>query len=126
MRLLLDTHIYLWCVQDDHRHLTKEIRSLIMNAQEVYVSSVSIWEIAIKVKLGKLDANVDALVEAITTSGFLELPLLSQHIKSVTQLPDLHCDPFDRVLIAQALSEPLRFLTADKLLLQYSDIVITI
>ena len=122
MRLLLDTHVFLWCVKDD-KQLTKTARVILASATEVYVSSVSIWEAAIKAKLGKLDANVDALVSAIADSGFLELPVTAKHAAAVGRLPDVHNDPFDRLLIAQAISEPLRFLTADDVVGQYSDLV---
>jgi PIN domain nuclease of toxin-antitoxin system len=122
MRLLLDTHIYLWCVKDD-RKLSKTARVLILEAAEVYVSSVSIWEASIKIKLGKLDANLDNLVKAILKSGFLELPLTVKHVSKVNELPPLHRDPFDRILIAQASSEPLKFLTADTKLKEYSELV---
>ena len=122
MRLLLDTHVFLWCVKDD-KQLTKTARVILASATEVYVSSVSIWEAAIKAKLGKLDANVDALVSAIADSGFLELPVTAKHAAAVGRLPDVHNDPFDRLLIAQAISEPLRFLTADDVLGQYSELV---
>ena len=122
MRLLLDTHVFLWCVKDD-KQLTKTARVILASATEVYVSSVSIWEAAIKAKLGKLDANVDALVSAIADSGFLELPVTAKHAAAVGRLPDVHNDPFDRLLIAQAISEPLRFLTADDVVGQYSELV---
>jgi PIN domain nuclease of toxin-antitoxin system len=122
MRLLLDTHIYLWCVKDD-KQLSKKARTLIQDASEVYVSSASIWEAAIKAKLGKLSVQIDALARAITESGFLELPITTDHAAYVYQLPDLHRDPFDRMLIAQTISEPLRFLTADSFLQQYSKLV---
>lgn len=122
MRLLLDTHVFLWCVKDDKR-LIKAARSLLAGATEIYVSSASIWEAAIKIKLGRLDANIDDLVSAITDSGFRELPVTAKHAAAVCRLPDLHNDPFDRLLIAQAISEPLRFLTADGVLGQYSELV---
>jgi len=122
MRLLLDTHVFLWCVKDDRR-LTKAARALLSGAAEIYVSSASIWEAAIKAKLGKLDVDVDALVAAIVGSGFLELPVTAKHAAAVGRLPDLHSDPFDRLLIAQAMSEPLRFLTADDALKGYSELV---
>lgn len=122
MRLLLDTHVFLWCVKDDKR-LTKAARANLAGATEIYVSSASIWEAAIKAKLGKLDVDVEALVSSIAESGFLELPVTAKHAAAVARLPDLHSDPFDRLLIAQAISEPLRFLTADDALSRYSDLV---
>jgi len=122
MRLLLDTHIYLWVVKNDRR-LTKTVRRKIADADEVYISSATIWEAAIKVKLGKLDVDIDALTDAISESGFTELSITARHAAHVTQLPDLHRDPFDRILVAQAISEPLRLLSCDGILKQYSDLV---
>lgn len=122
MRFLLDTHIFLWCINDDIK-LSKKARALIQEAEVIYVSSISIWEMSIKINLGKLVADPNELVNAITTSGFLELPLTALHAAKTNQLADIHKDPFDRVLIAQALTEPLRLLTADKVLGKYSDVV---
>lgn len=125
MRLLLDTHVYLWCVADDRR-LTQAGRDLIQAADAVYVSSASIWEAAIKVGLGKLDVDVDLLVTEIEASGFRELPVRGSHAAQVRNLPDIHRDPFDRLLVAQAMSEPLRLLTADGQLSKYTDLVIMV
>lgn len=120
MRLLLDTHIFLWAIKNDRR-LTKAARTKIQDADEVYVSSATIWEAAIKIKIGKLDADANDLVDAISQSGFLELPVTARQASLISQLPNFHRDPFDRILIAQAISEPLRLLTADVILKQYSD-----
>ncbi|SOY39779.1 PilT protein domain protein [Cupriavidus taiwanensis] len=125
MRLLLDTHIYLWAVADD-RKLSKAARKIISDADEVFVSSASIWEASIKAGLGKLDADVTELVSAIETSGFKELPVRAAHAALVRNLPDIHRDPFDRLLIAQAMHEPLRLLTADGHLAAYTDLVETV
>jgi PIN domain nuclease of toxin-antitoxin system len=122
MRLLLDTHIYLWWLQDNP-NLSKDGRSKIIAASEVYVSSASIWEAAIKTGIGKLEVDVSQLVSEIANSGFQELPITAKHAASVLQLPDIHRDPFDRMLIAQALCERLRFLTADSILKSYSELV---
>lgn len=122
MRLLLDTHLFLWCIKDDRR-LSKAARSKIVQAAEVYVSAASIWEATIKIGLKKLDASIDQLVEAVHESGFLELPITMHHAKTVSKLSDIHRDPFDRILIAQAIVEPLTFLTADAGLKNYSDLV---
>jgi PIN domain nuclease of toxin-antitoxin system len=125
MRLLLDTHVYLWAVTDDVK-LSKVARDMICNADDVFVSSASIWELAIKAGLGKLNADVDRLVTEIGASGFTELPVRAVHAALVRNLPDIHRDPFDRLLIAQAMSEPLCLLTADRQLASYSDLVKTI
>jgi len=124
MRLLLDTHLFLWSIKDDRR-LPKEARSKILNATEVFVSSACIWEICIKIKLGKLDidASLSEVVASIAQSGFCELPITATHAAAVSQLADIHRDPFDRILIAQAISEPLTFLTADSQLKEYSELV---
>lgn len=122
MRLLLDTHVFLWCVKNDRR-ISKTVRSKIIDADEVYVSSASIWEVTIKVKLKKIDVNISELVDAITKSGFLELPITAYHALTVNHLAEIHRDPFDRILIAQAIAEPLIFLTADVALKNYSDLV---
>jgi PIN domain nuclease of toxin-antitoxin system len=122
MRLLLDTHVYLWWLQDNPK-LSKEGRSKIIAASEVYVSSASIWEASIKAGIGKLEVDVNQLVSEIANSGFQELPIAARHAARVAQLPDIHRDPFDRILVAQAMCEPLRFLTADGILKGYSELV---
>lgn len=122
MRLLLDTHVFLWWLQDNPK-LSKKARSIIVAASEVHISSASIWEASIKAGIGKLDIDADELVMEIANSGFKELPISAKHAAAVRCLPDVHRDPFDRILIAQAISEPLRFLTADSLLKSYSELV---
>ena len=125
MRILLDTHIYLWWLQD-HPDLPPPARDRIVSASEVFVSSASIWEASIKARIGKLEADVGQLVREIPNSGFRELPISARHAAMAAQLPDIHRDPFDRMLVAQALCEPLRLLTADAILCQYSELVETI
>ena len=122
MRLLLDTHIYLWWLSDDPK-LGLAARSAILAATEVMVSSASIWECAIKSHLGKLAVDLDELVAHISASGFRELPVWAKHAAMVASLPDLHRDPFDRILVAQAVCEPLRLLTSDRTLAAYSPLV---
>lgn len=122
MRLLLDTHVYLWWLQD-HPKLSKEGRTQITAASEVFVSSASIWEATIKAGIGKLEVDVNKLVAEIVGSGFQELPISARHAAMVARLPDIHRDPFDRILVAQALCEPLRLLTVDVILKGYSELV---
>jgi PIN domain nuclease of toxin-antitoxin system len=95
-------------------------------AQRVFVSSASIWEVAIKVRLGKMNADPQELFEQIEANNFFELPVLSKHALVVANLPLHHTDPFDRLLVAQAMSEPLHFLTADPQLKRYSELVIQV
>ena len=125
MRLLLDTQAFVWVVQDSPR-LSAAAREVILGAAEVYVSAASIWEIAIKAGLGKISADPVRMVQAITESGFVELPITAQHASGVERLPDHHRDPFDRLLIAQALAEPLRLLSSDAQMAKYTDLVIQI
>ncbi len=122
MRILLDTHLYLWWINGESK-LSKLLKNTILEANEVYVSSASIWEASIKAKLGKLNVNIEELVSSIESSGFLELPITARHAAAVYQLPDLHRDPFDRILITQAICEPLQFLTLDQSLKGYSELV---
>ena len=123
MRLLLDTHIFLWVVTGNSA-LKSPARRIIEGADQVYVSAASVWEIAIKSRFGKIDAEVSGLVEAIDASGLLELPVRAMHAAGVAKLQLHHTDPFDRLLIAQAIAEPLRLLTADAMLARYSDLVL--
>lgn len=125
MRLLLDTHIFLWSITGSTR-LTRATRRLMESADEVYVSAASVWEIAIKAGLGKVEADPDAVAAAIEPSGFLELPVHAAHAARVARLPPHHHDPFDRLLIAQALVEPLRLVTADSVLTQYGELVVLV
>jgi PIN domain nuclease of toxin-antitoxin system len=118
MRLLLDTHIYLWAVTH-HPRFTPELRRTLTEAQEVYVSSASIWEMSIKIGLGKLEADIQRLIEVIEPSGFIPLPVWPAPAGMVAALPMIHRDPFDRLLIAQALHKGLTFVTADALISQY-------
>ena len=122
MRLLLDTHIFLWAVAGS-RLLKPATRRLIESADEVFVSAASIWEVAIKARLGKIEADPAELAVAIAASGFKELAVSAAHAAGVAQLELHHNDPFDRLLIAQALAEPLKLLTADAALAQYTDLV---
>lgn len=125
MKLLLDTHIYLWWLADSPM-LPVSARRMIETAENVYVSSASLWESAIKSGIGKLDVNQEELVAGILESGFTELPVRSEHTVTLMRLKNHHKDPFDRMLIAQALSEPLHLLTADSILTRYSALVIAV
>lgn len=125
MRILLDTHIYLWWL-DDSPLLSAEARKMITDADSVYVSAASLWEAVIKISLGKLEAVPSDLVEGIRESGFEPLPITPEHTLALSHLAHFHKDPFDRMLLAQSLGEPLRLLTADALLPPYSELVIKV
>ncbi len=122
MQILLDTHLFIWWLKDDPQ-LTKQARSIITNADIVYISSISIWEAAIKIQLKKINVDLQALIHAIDNEGFTELPLTAKQIIALNKLPNIHRDPFDRMLIAQAISEPLHLLTSDTILKKYSKLV---
>jgi PIN domain nuclease of toxin-antitoxin system len=118
VRVLLDTHVFIWAVTGSAQ-LKADARARLMAAERVYVSAASIWEIAINSRLGKLDGAVASFVEAIEASGFQELPVTARHAAAVSGLPLHHADPFDRLLLAQAFTEPLRLVTADDALAKY-------
>jgi PIN domain nuclease of toxin-antitoxin system len=125
MRLLLDTQLVLWWITHPAR-IPAAARSLIEDTnEEVYVSRASLWEMAIKVGLGKLRVDLIKFAHQVTTDGFLWLDIENRHILEVASLPyfDDHKDPFDRLLVAQSLSEPLIFLTADTKLACYGSTV---
>lgn len=118
MRLLIDTQVFIWSVTAS-RQLKMEARARLASAEVVYVSSASIWEIAIKSRLGKIEGDAEEFANAIEASGFVELPVTARHAAAVAKLPLHHTDPFDRMLLAQAFTEPLRLVTADRVLAAY-------
>lgn len=122
MRLLLDTQIYLWFLVDSPR-LPDSVKAQIAGASDVYISAASIWESCIKIGIGKLDAIPHELVEGIQGSGFEELPIAAEHAAAVADLPPHHRDPFDRLLVAQAMAGPLTLLSSDAILGQYTELV---
>ena len=122
MRLLLDTHVWLWWMLGSPR-IGDDVRALILDPQSrVYFSAVSAWEIAIKYALGKLPlpAPPASYVPARVASGdFLVLDVRLEHALAVADLPRHHDDPFDRLLIAQSIVEGVRLVSADRRLAQY-------
>ena len=112
MTLLLDTHVFLWWL-DDPSLLSKPARKAVGDGKStVYVSAAVVWEISIKKALGKLDAP-DDVEAAMTANRFLPLPVTVPHALAVQSLPDLHRDPFDRLLIAQAKHEGFKLVSRD-------------
>ena len=120
MRLLLDTHYALWWQMGDAR-LTPEIVRLVQQADAVFVSQASLWEITIKAGLGKLKIDLPVFEQQVEQMGFAWLPISNQHILMLSALPSFedHRDPFDRLLVAQSRCEPLLLLTADSKLARY-------
>jgi len=121
VRVLLDTHTLLWALSSSDR-LPAEVRKLIHDA-EVYASAASIWEISVKSSLGKLTADPMQVLDVIEPAGFSLLAISGAHAAKVKDLPALHKDPFDRMLVAQALTEPMMLLTNDEALRGYGPFI---
>ena len=118
MRLLLDTHVLLWWLDDPSR-ISADAQEAIRNQEnDVFVSAATAWEIAIKKALGKLDAP-DNLGEVIRDCRFLPLPITIEHAAGVNAIPPYHADPFDRMLVAQTQAEGLTIVTRDANILRY-------
>ena len=128
MKLLLDTHLLLWAAGEPRR-LSKPARRLIDNPDnELLFSAASLWEVAIKRRLGRQDFKVDArlLRRGLLDNGYSELPIISDHVVATESLPLLHRDPFDRILVAQATVEGVTLLTIDSLVSQYAGPIRTV
>jgi PIN domain nuclease of toxin-antitoxin system len=122
LRLLLDTHVLVWWTTLDRR-LSKVARTTIAeNENQVFVSAASLWEVAIKRARGLIKLDVEELAESARADGFTELPISIRHTFALQSLANHHRDPFDRLLIAQSVSEHLRLMTADKAILSYEGI----
>ncbi len=125
MRLLLDTRVLLWALAEPAR-LPSGTRDLVENREhEVFFSAANLWEIAVKRHIGRLPASArpDHIAQAADAAGFVELPVRARHVLVLDAFPLPHRDPFDRILVAQAVAESARLLTADRALRRYSDVV---
>jgi PIN domain nuclease of toxin-antitoxin system len=121
MKLLVDTHLLLWAAQGIE-HLPPDAQTLMSEPEnELFFSVASLWEIVIKCGLGREDFKVDPQVfrRSMLDNGYHELPILSGHVVAVGTLPTIHKDPFDRLLVAQAIVEGIMLLTADKQVAKY-------
>ena len=128
MNVLLDTHVGLWAITDSPR-LPARARELILSPRTtVWISAASIWEIAIKHALGRGDMPISSqdAMRYFQQSGYRFLPVEAEHAVAVEALPPHHHDPFDRILVAQSLVEPMRLLTHDALVACYSDTIINV
>ena len=125
MVVLLDTHILLWALDAPQRLPGDVVAQIESPETTVYFSAASIWEIAIKTALGKIDFHYSPkdIAQAAKDTGFVELPVSAAHGAQVAHFPLHHRDPFDRLLIAQALLMPAQLLTADSALVPYSELV---
>ena len=124
MNILIDTHIALWSLYEDKK-LSKKAKGLLLDSNNtIYYSLASAWEVEIKHSIGKLSVPADAFIEDCDSIGFLPLSIKKEHIlglKDLPLLPDGHKDPFDRLLLTQARSERMAFLTLDKKILAYGE-----
>jgi PIN domain nuclease of toxin-antitoxin system len=121
MKVLIDTHVLLWGLQDEPK-LSDRVRTLLPKA-EVWISVASLWEIIAKVQVGKLKLPTpvrDYLTLKLRENGVSVLPLTFDHVRRLEELPLHHRDPFDRILIAQSLEENLPLITADSLFKNYA------
>ena len=121
MRVLLDTHIALWALTGSRR-LPARARELILDSgNDIYFSAATVWEIAIKHRLAGKEMPVSGALagKLFAEAGYIELPVNAVHAAATERLPMLHSDPFDRILVAQALVEPLHLITHDRTLAQY-------
>ena len=123
MNLLLDTHLLLWAASEPERFSVKARALLLEPANQLIFSSASLWEISIKRSLKRSDFSVDPrrLWRMLLINGYRELPITSEHTIAVNDLPSLHKDPFDRILVAQARVEGLLLLTVDKAVAKYGE-----
>jgi PIN domain nuclease of toxin-antitoxin system len=128
MNLLLDTHIALWAIADDRR-LPRDAANWISDeANSIWVSAVSVWEIAIKHMLAKKNMPISGRQSLgyFREAGYRVLDIRAEHAVAIENLPAIHADPFDRMLLAQAEVEPLKLLTSDALLAKYGNFVIVV
>lgn len=128
MNILLDTHVALWAITDDKR-LTQKAREMISASRSVvWVSAVSLWEISIKHGLGRGDMPISGkkALQFFNEAGYRLLNIVPEHTVAVEDLAFHHHDPFDRLLVAQALTEPMRLITHDALVAKYSDTIVHI
>ncbi len=123
MNFLLDTHLLLWAASAPERLPAKARSLLLAPDSQLVFSSASLWEVSIKRTLGRADFNVDPrrLWRMLLVNGYRELPITSEHTIAVNNLPLLHNDPFDRILVAQARVEGVLLLTVDKAVAKYGE-----
>ena len=124
MRLLLDSHVFLWWQAADPRLSSAMVRA-IAEAEEVYVSAATAWELGLKVRIGKLRLP-ESVEDGIVAAGFREIPVNFRHTREAVVLPPHHHDPFDRMLVAQARCEGLTLMTHDEKITQYEVAVLRV
>ena len=125
INLLLDTNVFLWYFWGSRR--VDSVRSLIGSGEaDVHISTITFWEIAIKIRTGKLTVDLEQLRSYAEVHAFKELPVTNKYLNAYLELPGLHKDPFDHMLLAQAITSPMRLITGDPLLAEYSSLVMVV
>jgi PIN domain nuclease of toxin-antitoxin system len=125
VKLLLDTHALLWWLADD-KQLGRRARELIEDpGNDVLISTVSLWEIVVKTRIGKLHADIKEIADAVGREGFTMLDIAMTHLLTLVGLPMHHRDPFDHLLIAQSIAEDATFISEDRNAARYSARVMT-
>ena len=121
MRILLDTQAFIWFVENDKQLPSMVKKELEDSDQTIFVSIASLWEMTIKISLNKLhiSCNIEEMINEVYRNGFEFLPILPMHIIKLSTLEYLHRDPFDRIIIAQGLSEDLAIVSSDKVFDEY-------
>ncbi len=123
MDYLLDTHVFLWFASDDIKLSTAAKKIIEDGKNNIYLSSASIWELSIKISIGKLKLKKDInkfIAENIAKYRYIPLSVTIHHVLAITKLPEIHKDPFDRMLIAQASIEKMKIITSDGYISKYS------
>jgi len=125
MHFLLDTNVFLWYFWGSKR--IDGIKKFIESSESrIFISTVSYWEISIKIRTEKLNINLDDLRSHAEKYSFIELPVTGKYMDAYLNLPGLHKDPFDHMLLAQAITSPMRLITGDSFLADYSSLVMVI
>ncbi len=128
MNYLIDTHLLLWAAYQPEKLSIKAKKILLHDENILMFSAASIWEVTIKAQIGRKDFKVNhrGFRRGLLDNGYEEIPINSFHTASIDQLPPIHKDPFDRLLIAQAITEGITLLTSDSTLAPYSDSVVLV
>jgi PIN domain nuclease of toxin-antitoxin system len=124
-QFLLDTNVVIWLSENKPR--IEQIKPLLLSAEsDVFISVVTWWEMAIKIRTGKLAMDLRHIRSLAGKHSFKELPITGKYMKAYLELPDLHKDPFDHMLLAQAIYSPMRLITGDSFLAEYSSLVMVV
>jgi len=124
LRLLLDTHVLLWSLHRPEALSRQALELLSDSANEVLASAVSLWEMAIKKRAGKMEVDLGLVMAGVAEQGFMRLGVEDRHLQTLLGLPFHHRDPFDHLLIAQAIAEDAAFVTRDRAAARYPIIVV--